>query len=102
MTDTHGDIANELNEPANPAEDSSPIYCHTIPMPSTLTSPDPAHCAAEFAFRKKQASQLFHLLQEVITEKSFHYSHIMRNAHNKSICTRARSSIMKLNSQITF
>lgn len=54
----------------------------------------------ELSLRIKQASQYLTAVREAVAEKSFQYSQIMRAAPNKTIRTRSRSKIAKLNNRI--
>ena len=56
----------------------------------------------ELGLRKQQANRYINALQDVIAEKSFKYTHVIRPAPSKSVITRARNSITKLNDQISF
>ena len=50
----------------------------------------------EINLRKIQASRLLHQLRELIADKSFQYSHIIREAPRKGVRTRARADIQQL------
>ena len=54
----------------------------------------------ELALRIKQATRYLAAIREAVAEKSFQYSHIMRKAPSKSVRTRSRASISKLNNRI--
>ena len=54
----------------------------------------------ELAFQKDQAACYLKALREVIAEKSFHYSNIIRVAPSKGVRTRARTVVTKLNEKI--
>lgn len=55
----------------------------------------------EIALRKNQASRLLHQLRELIADKSFQYSHIIRPAPRKGVRTRARAVVKELVNKIT-
>ena len=72
----------------------------TIPMPSNCLQ-DHRLRALELSLRKQQAERYLNALREVIADKSFQYSHVMRDAPKKSVRTRARAVIGKLNDRIS-
>jgi hypothetical protein len=55
----------------------------------------------EITLRKSQASRLLHQLRELIAEKSFQYSHIMRAAPRKGVRTRSRAVVHELVNKIS-
>ena len=71
-------------------------------MPSTCTDCDPCDRLVELSLRKRQAARHLQCVREAIAEKSFQYSHVIRPAPRKNVKTRARSSIAKLSSTISF
>ena len=52
--------------------------------------------------QKEQGNQYLMAIHELIAEKSFHYTHIIRVAPQKGVVTCARNAIIKLNHKITF
>jgi hypothetical protein len=74
----------------------------TLAMPSTCKIPHPTHCAMELTLRGRQALRHLNALRGAIADKSFQYSHVVRPAPRKSVRTRARSAISKLNNMISF
>ena len=54
----------------------------------------------EINLRKNQASRLLHQLRELVADKSFQYSHIIRAAPRKGVRTRARAVIQDLVNKI--
>jgi len=56
----------------------------------------------ELALRKNQAKTHLHQLRELIAEKSFFYSDVIRKASHKGIKTRARGSVKGINTQISW
>jgi hypothetical protein len=82
-------------------EEISPIHSRLLPMPSTSDSPNPDHCMVELNLRRQLAAQLLNSLREVIADKSFQYSHVIRVAPCKTTKFRARSAITKLNTRIS-
>jgi hypothetical protein len=61
-----------------------------------------AHRPAELKLRLTQADTCLQALRDAIADKSFQYSHIIRVAPRKSINTRARATIAKLNYKIAY
>ena len=72
-----------------------------IPFPSNCLPTGHPLQTVELNARIRQARHYLNALREVVAEKSFHYSHVLRQAPNKTIKTRARGVIAKLNNQIT-
>ena len=70
-----------------------------IPSNQNVT---PRHDDVELALRKNQARSHLHQLRELIAEKSFHYSDILRKAPRKGVRTRARGTVKGINTQISF
>lgn len=56
----------------------------------------------EIVVRKTQANRQLDRLRELIAEKSFQYSDIMRNAPRKAARTRSRAAVKHITDQITF
>ena len=76
-----------------------PIEDHIIPLPSNGNVGD-AHRALELSYRISLAERHLNHLRDLIAEKSFQYSHVIRVAPRKAIATRSRSVIKKLNHEI--
>jgi hypothetical protein len=55
----------------------------------------------EINLRKNQASRLLHQLRELIADKSFQYSHIIRTAPRKGVRTQSRAVVKELVNKIT-
>ena len=72
----------------------------SVVLPSTHLPIGHALGKKELALRIKQATRYLAAIREAVAEKSFQYSHIMRKAPSKSIKTRSRASISKLNHRI--
>jgi hypothetical protein len=94
----------DLPVPDTAAEVPEVVPAETRPlaMPSTLKAPHPPHCAMELTVRTRQALRHLNALRGAIADKSFQYSHVIRVAPRKSVRTRARSAISKLNNLISF
>jgi hypothetical protein len=61
----------------------------------------PSNSDIELILRKNQANTHLHQLRELIAEKSFQYSDVIRNAPRKGVKTRARGAIKGINTQIS-
>ena len=82
-------------------EDSNMIAIENrpLPLPSYLGL-DKEISDIELQLRQQQASRILLSIRTTIADKSFQYSHVLRVAPRKSVKTRARSVIAKLNSKI--
>jgi len=69
----------------------------SVILPSTHLPIGHALGNKELALHIKQATHYLAAIQEAVAEKSFQYSHIMRKAPSKSVRTRSRALISKLN-----
>ena len=78
-----------------------PVELQTICLPSTRNV-TPGYGNIELSLRKDQARNHLHQLRELIAEKSFHYSHIIRVAPTKGVKTRARGTVKGMNMKIAF
>lgn len=90
--------------PATAMDDCPPVILspekQPISMPSNSLQDHPLR-TTELLLRKQQAERYLNALRETIAEKSFHFSHVMRIAPKKSVRTRARANIVKLNERIS-
>ena len=75
------------------------IERRTLPLPSYLNVQDP-NAGIELLLRVQQAARLLDAVRSNIADKSFQFSHVLRVAPRKSVKTRARDSISKLNVQL--
>lgn len=73
-----------------------------LSMPSTWPSDDNSYCAVELELRIHHAARSLETLRDLIADKSFQYSHVIRVAPRKGVRTRARSTIAKLNHRISY
>jgi hypothetical protein len=83
-----------LDETQLPVEEQ--VLC--LPSNRNVT---PCNEDIELTFRKNQANAHLHQLRELIAEKSFQYSDVIRNAPRKGVKTRARGTIKGINTQIS-
>ena len=73
-----------------------------LPLPSKFQRSDDVLCRAEVELRVLQAGKILAVLRDLIAEKSFLFSHVIRIAPRKGVRTRARSEIAKLNVKIGY
>jgi hypothetical protein len=79
-----------------------PIENQHLSIPSNWVSSDNPHRAVELSLRIIQADRTIQALRDGIADKSFQYSHVIRVAPRKSVRTRARATIAKLNNGIAY
>lgn len=72
-----------------------------LPLPSSYPYDDQDLSDIELRLRTAKVEKHLQNLRELIAEKSFMYSHVMRVAPRKAVRTRARANIAKLNISIT-
>ncbi|GLB45063.1 hypothetical protein LshimejAT787_1901410 [Lyophyllum shimeji] len=82
------------------AADPPPPTQATASLSSAEVQSSQSSRAAELRLRQSHADTLLQNLRELIAEKSFHYSHIMRVAPRKAVRTRTRTTLGRLNHQI--
>jgi hypothetical protein len=82
-------------------EDMVPVEKQTLHIPSNQNV-TPRHDDVELALRRNQARSHLHQLRELIAEKSFQYSDVIRKAPRKGVRTRARGTLKAINTQISF
>jgi len=70
-----------------------------LPLPSYIAQ-DKELSDIELQLHQQQASRILLSIWSTVADKSFQYSHVLRVAPRKSVKTRARSAITKLNSKI--
>ena len=81
-------------------ENQLPVEDQVLFLPSNKNV-TPCPDDIELIFRKNQANAHLHQLRELIVEKSFQYSDVLRNAPRKGVKTRARGTIKGINIQIS-
>jgi uncharacterized coiled-coil protein SlyX len=84
------------------AEIVVPIERRPLSIPSTWSSMENPHRHVELELRMHQADRTIQGLRDSIADKSFQYSHVIRVAPRKSVRTRARATIAKLNNVIAY
>ena len=96
-------------EPAHPAPalatsddpSLSTVEYQTLYLPSNSNvTPSPAD--VELVLRRYQAQTHIGQLRDLIADKSFQYSHVIRVTPRKSIKTKGRATVKGLNAQIAF
>ena len=106
------DLPSSIPDLDSPTIDNSPKSLDTLEtirpekrsliIPSTCLPVGHPLCNLELNLRQQQAKRYINALQEVIAEKSFQYTNIIWVAPRKSVITRARNVIVKLNNKIQF
>ena len=66
-----------------------------------MDQPLDQHREIEMRLRVRQADALLTSLRELIADKSFHYSHVLRLTTCQSMRTRARTKIAALNAEMS-
>ena len=73
-----------------------------LPIPSSLASGECNYRQAELDLRLVQAGKALSKLRDLIAEKSFQFSHVIRVAPRRGVRTRARSAIANINNMIGY
>lgn len=69
-------------------------------LPSTHFPKDHPLRSSELRLRLNQAAGHLAAVREIVAEKSFQYSHVLRSAPTKAVRTRSRAAIAKLNTRL--
>lgn len=96
------DIPDEASNSADVGDANVAPERRPLLMPSTCLPKEHSLSNVELRLRKNQAIRYIMALREVIAEKSFQYSHVIRVAPRKQVLTRARKAILRLNDKISF
>jgi len=97
------------SEPTRPATQSSPNTSNDIgPVPiedqiialCSNGNTSIAYRNLEIKHRTLMADEQLHHIRNLIAEKSFQFSHVIRVSPRKAVTTRARAAVKKLNNQI--
>ncbi|KAF8952217.1 hypothetical protein BDZ97DRAFT_2066652 [Flammula alnicola] len=91
----------EVEEESASADDNIPVERQTLCLPSN-GNVGPMYDEIELALRKTQAKAHLNQLRELIAEKSFQYSDVIRAAPRKGVRTRGRAAVKDLNMRISF
>jgi hypothetical protein len=100
--DDFGNIDDEVlesDENDEPTGNLLPIEHRQLPLPSYQNFRD-ANASVELRLRQKQANNLLQSIRDTVADKSFQYSHVLRVAPRKSVKTRTRAAIQKINSRV--
>ena len=73
-----------------------------LSIPSRWASADEKSRSVELCQRILQAARTLEHIRDLIADKSFQFSHVIRVAPNKGVRTRARHHIAKLNHRISY
>jgi len=87
-------------EPVSLAPTEKGLEDHVIPFPSNGNI-GPAYSQLEVTHRISHCDHHISRLRDLIAEKSFQYSHIIRVSPRKAVNTRSRAEVKKLNLQIS-
>jgi hypothetical protein len=87
-----------IDEPAS----TGPIQIEDqiIPLPSN-GNVGPEYAPLELSHRISQADHHLNRIRDLIAEKSFQFSHVIRVAPRKAVNTRSRAEVKKINLQIS-
>lgn len=84
-----------------PPDTNLPVELQKIGLPSN-NNVTPGHDHIELSLRKNQAMTHLNHLRELIADKSFQYSDLIRGAPRKAVVTRARATVKGINMRISF
>ncbi|KAF8799489.1 hypothetical protein BYT27DRAFT_7227805 [Phlegmacium glaucopus] len=82
-----------------PSIDASPIEVQGIPLPSN-GNVAPMYRDLEISHRVVHADHHLNQIRELIAEKSFQFSHVIRVSPRKAVNTHSRATVKKLNLKI--
>ena len=82
-----------------PAEGPIPIEDVVIPLPSNGNT-SLVYRDLEISHRTSAADEQLNHIRNLIAEKSFQFSHVIRVAPRKGVATRSRAAVKKLNNEI--
>src|ERR1700742_1331607 len=82
------------------SSDATPIERQLIPLPSHGRCPAELG-QLELSLRLEQAEWHLSRLRDLIADKSFQYSHVMREAPTNAVVTKLRAAVKHLNQEIT-
>ena len=95
-------LSEEITPDTGPASKFEKPEHKKLPIPSYLGSGECNYRQAELDLRLVQAGKALSTLRDLIAEKSFQYSHVIRVAPRRGVRTRARSTIAKINDMIGY
>lgn len=91
-------VSSGLPGPAS-APQMTPIERQVLALPSNGNVPV-SFAPMELTQRVDQAANILNRLRDLIADKSFQYSHVMRDAPTKKVRTRAQTKVKALNADI--
>ena len=91
-----------LEDPCDQEMNTLPPERRRLKIPSNCPSTVNINRDIEINQRVAQASRTLGILRDLIAEKSFQFSHVIRVASRKMVRTRARAYITKLNLRISY
>jgi hypothetical protein len=94
--DGHSPVSNTTQSPNDPIQ----IENQRIPLPSN-GSTGPAYAQLELSHRISHSDHHLNRIRDLIAEKSFQYSHVIRVSPRKGVNTHSRAAVKKLNFQIS-
>lgn len=92
------DLNSAIDEPAPTA--ATPIENQMLPLPSN-GNVGPEHAPLELSNRIQHAENHLNRIRDLIAEKSFQFSHVIRGAPRKDVNTRSRAEVKKINLKIS-
>src|SRR6202522_2187849 len=93
-----GDLNPAIDEPASTG--ATPIENQMLPLPSN-GNVGQEHAPLELSYRIQHAENHLNRIRDLIAEKSFQFSHVIRVAPRKDVNTRSRAEVKKLNLKIS-
>jgi hypothetical protein len=93
-----GDLNPAIDEPASTG--AIPIENQMLPLPSN-GNVGQEHAPLELSYRIQHAENHLNRIRDLIAEKSFQFSHVIRVAPRKDVNTRSRAEVKKLNLKIS-
>jgi hypothetical protein len=89
-----------VDGPASASIGPKQLEDQVIPLPSN-DNVEPAYAQLEVTHRISHADHHLNRIRDLIAEKSFQYSHVLRVSPRKGVNTRSRAEVKKLNLQIS-
>src|SRR6202522_2876486 len=87
-----------MNEPASTG--AIPVENQMLPLPSN-GNVGQEHSLLELSYQIQHAENHLNRIRDLIAEKSFQFSHLIRVAPRKDVNTRSRAEVKKLNLKIS-
>src|ERR1700678_770222 len=93
-----GDLNPAIDEPASTG--ATPIKNQMLPLPSN-GNVGQEHAPLELSYQIQHAENHLNRIRDLIEEKSFQFSHVIRVAPRKDVNTRSRAEVKKLTLKIS-